>query len=205
MTHLRGLVRRGWLCALLSAPLLLGGCALPRMIDSEVQSFTGARPAVAGVGYRFERLPSHTASTNRESVEAMAVQALAKVGLQLDPQHPRYSVQLDVSMEQFDRVAQRPMRPWNFSWGVGTPGAFFGYGYGMVEPPWYQYTVHLLLREVATNQVAYETSASHTGPWSDSANLLPVILDAALRDYPNPPPGPRKVAIELAPGAAADR
>ena len=204
MTTLRGLVRRGWLCALLSVPLL-GGCGLPRMIDSEVQSFTGTRPAVAGAGYRFERLPSHTASTNRESVEAMAVQALAKVGLQLAPQNPRYSVQLDVSMEQFDRVAQRPMRPWNFSWGVGTPGAFFGYGYGMVEPPWYQYTVHLLLREVATNQVAYETSASHTGPWSDSANLLPVILDAALRDYPNPPPGPRKVAIELAPGAAADR
>lgn len=205
MTPLRGLVQRGWLCALLAAPLLLGGCAMTRMIDSDVQSFTGAHPAVTRASYRFERLPSHAASANRDSMEAMAAQALDKIGLRLDPQHPRYSVQLDVNVEQFDRIAQRPMRPWNFSWGLGTPGAFFGYGsgYGMMEPAWYQYTVHLLLREVATNEVAYETSASHTGPWSDTSNLLPVILDAALRDYPNPPPGPRKVLIELAPSSSA--
>jgi hypothetical protein len=35
------------------------------------------------------------------------------------------------------------------------------------------------------------------GPWSDSANLLPVLLEAALRDFPNPPAGVRKVTIEL--------
>jgi hypothetical protein len=50
--------------------------------------------------------------------------------------------------------------------------------------------------------VVYETSASFDGTWSDSANLLPVLLQAALQDYPQPPAGSRKVNIELPGGPA---
>jgi hypothetical protein len=60
----------------------------------------------------------------------------------------------------------------------------------------------VLLRDVTSGQVAYETSASFDGPWNDTGNLLPVLLDAALQGYPHPPSGPRKVVIEL-PGAPA--
>ena len=66
-----------------------------------------------------------------------------------------------------------------------------------LEPSWYHYAVRILLRDSVSGQVAYETSASFDGPWNDSGNLLPAILDAALRDYPNPPLGPHKVTIEL--------
>jgi hypothetical protein len=66
-----------------------------------------------------------------------------------------------------------------------------------LEPPWYQHSVHLVLRRVDNARVAFESSAVFDGPWSDSANIVPVLLQAALRDYPQPPVGPRKVVIEL--------
>jgi hypothetical protein len=71
------------------------------------------------------------------------------------------------------------------------------------EPPWYSYTVHLLMREVATAQVAYETTANFQGPWSDGGNLVPIVIDAALQGFPTPPTGPRKVLTELIPREAS--
>jgi hypothetical protein len=53
------------------------------------------------------------------------------------------------------------------------------------------------MRDLASSQVTFESKAMHEGPWSDGANLLPLVMEAALRDYPNPPNGPRKVVIEL--------
>jgi hypothetical protein len=66
-----------------------------------------------------------------------------------------------------------------------------------IEPPWTRYTVQFLMRDIASSQMAYETKAVFEGPWSDSDRLLPIVMDAALRDYPNPPTGARKVVIEL--------
>ena len=68
---------------LLSATLLLalGGCAASRMIDSDVQSFTAAVPAVRPALYRFERLPSQADTPTQNGIEALAAQALAKVGV----------------------------------------------------------------------------------------------------------------------------
>ena len=57
--------------------------------------------------------------------------------------------------------------------------------------------MRILIRDSRGGQTIYETTASFDGPWADSANLLPVILDAALAGYPQPPQGPRKVIIEL--------
>jgi hypothetical protein len=75
----------------------------------------------------------------------------------------------------------------------------------MLDPPWYSHTVHLVLRDVDSARVAFESTASFDGPWSDSSHLVPVILRAALKDYPTPPSGLRKVTIELpAPRAAQE-
>ena len=65
-------------CGLL---VLLAGCAMPRMIDSEVQSFASSAAALRPATYRFERLPSQSKSPKQEALEAMAMQALAQVGL----------------------------------------------------------------------------------------------------------------------------
>ena len=190
------------LIALLFAPLLLTACALPRMIDSDVESFAGNPPAVAGASYRFERLPSQQALAEHQTqTEALAEVALGHAGLVRSDTMPRYSVQVTVQVAQMPspympRVIRRPPL-------MATDGTlFFPQPLLLLqEPNWFSHTVRFLLRDATTAQVAYETSARFDGPWGDSGNLLPIVMDAALSDYPNPPLGLRKVIIELpAPG-----
>ena len=188
--------------------LLLGGCALPRMIDSDVQSFVSGAPPARPASYRFERLPSQSDAPAQEQLEALAAVALAKVDLAPAPlvsgaiagtaaaaPTARYALQVSVRIEPIVSPYGDPFA--GGIWGHRRP---FG-GFGMsLEPSWYRHAVHILLRDSASGAPVYESSASFDGPWADSGNLLPVILDAALQGYPNPPAGPRKVVIEL-PGA----
>lgn len=191
-------IRHGFAFGL--AALLLGGCALPRMVDSEVESFVGTPAAVTGAAYRFERLPSQQAQggTAQHQIEALAEAALGRAGLVRDDTHARYSVQVEVKVLQFQPAPRRQPH-------AGAPFAaadgrlYYPAPLLVLEPPWYSHTVHFLLRDLASTQVAYETTASFDGPWSDSANLLPTIMDAALQGYPNPPQGLHKVVIELPP------
>lgn len=183
---------------LLLATALLQGCGLPRMIDSDVQSFVGGDGAVTGVGYRFERLPSQQArSAQQDSIEAMAEQALSEVGLHRDDTAPRYSAQISINVRTIappehhrTRAERAILRPDGMALFVPPFGL-------MLEPSWYRHSVQVLLRDVGNARVAFESSASFDGPWADSTQLLPVVMRAALRDYPNPPQGPRKVVIEL--------
>lgn len=202
--------------AMLAAALLLvlGGCAAgPRMIDSDVQSFTAAVPAVRPATYRFERLPSQGNTAEQDSIEAQAAVALAKVGLTPAPlvsgaisgtaaaaPSARYAVQVSLQISLM-------VSPYEGPYMAGLLGHHPDRHWGSLalnmQPNWYRHAVRILLRENASGLVVYETRASFDGPWADSANLLPAILDAALLDYPNPPPGPRKVVIEL-PGSGAE-
>lgn len=190
---------RHWFTAGIAA-LLLGGCALPRMIDSEVESFVGAPAAVSGAPYRFERLPSQQAQGGvaQHQIEALAEAALGRAGLVRDDTHARYSVQVEVKVLQFQPA---PRRQPHLGAPVRAADGTFYYAAPLLllEPPWYSHTVHFLLRDIASAQIAYETTASFDGPWSDSSNLLPAIMDAALHGYPNPPQGLHKVVIELPP------
>lgn len=202
------LLRAAWIAALIG--LLLPGCAGPRVIDSNVQSFTASVPAQRPATYRFERLPSQLSSTEQDRIEAMAAAALAKVELTPAPlvfgavagtsaaaPSARYAVQLNVQISPMYSPYDSPF--YNRFWGYHRPWSGFGMS---IEPSWYRHAVRIVLRDSASGQVAYETSASFDGPWADSARLLPVILDAALRDYPNPPLGLRKVVTELPVGAS---
>lgn len=196
-------------CLTLLAALVLGlgGCAAPRMIDSNVQSFTAAVPAKRPALYRFERLPSQGQAAAQDQLETMAAVALAKVGLTPAPlvsgaiagtaaaaPTARYAIQVTV---QVTAILSPYAQPYvGGFWGYR--GWHYGGGFGVaMEPAWYRHAVRILLRDSASGQLAYETTASFDGPWGDSANLLPVILDAALSGYPTPPSGPRKVVIEL--------
>ena len=195
---------------LLSAALLLalGGCAAgPRMIDSDVQSFTSAVPAVRPALYRFERLPSQANTPAQDGIEALAAQALAKVGLNPAPlvsgaisgtaaaaPSARYAVQVHVQITAILSPYTSPY--YGGFWSRRDSRRWGGLGMNM-EPSWYRHAVRLLLRDSDTGQTVYETTASFDGPWVDSAHLLPAILDAALQGYPNPPNGPRRVVIEL--------
>ena len=190
----------------------LYGCAGPRLIDSDVQSFVSGAVPARPASYRFERLPSQADSPQQQQLEDLAGVALAKVELTPAPlvsgavagtaaaPTAQYAVQLSVQIE-----AMRSLYGDSFHggfWGHSM-GQFGGMGLGLaLEPTWYRHAVHIVLRDSHSGQAVYESKASFEGPWPDSAHLLPVILDAALQGYPNPPAGARKVVIEL-PGASS--
>lgn len=184
---------------LVLAAVALTGCALPRMIDSDVQSFVGNAPALTGVSYRFERLPSQAHNNDQDQIEALAQEALERIGLQRNDDAPRYLVQVNVSVDGMRNPHYRPSRP---RMVVGANGVVYQeWPWAMdVEVPWYRHRAQVLLRDSANGQLAYETAAVFEGPWRDTLNLLPPMLEAALKDYPLP--GKRRVVVELpAPGA----
>lgn len=190
------------LLALWATAMLLSGCAVPRLIDSEVESYPGSTPAVAGASYRFERLPSQQAFAERQAqLEALAQAALGHVGLVRNDAQAQYSVQVTVQIAQMPSPhAPLPFTPRQIRRPpmVAADGShFFSPLLLLPEPAWFSHTVRFLMRDTSTAQVAYESTARFDGPWGDSGKLLPVIMDAALSNYPNPPPGVRKVIIEL--------
>lgn len=179
---------------LLLAAAALTGCSLPRMIDSDVQSFVGNAPAVTGVSYRFERLPSQAHNPGQDQMEALAQEALDHIGLQRNDDAPRYLVQVSLAADTMRNPHYRPARP---RLVVGANGVVYEEWprFVSIESPWFRHRVQLLLRDSETGQLAYETAAVFEGPWSDTLNLLPPMLEAALKDYPLP--GNRKVVVEL--------
>ena len=187
--------------AFLSAVLLLGGCATTRLIDSDVRSFSSlpAAPSSAGAAYRFERLPSQQSFSEQQAqIEAMAQQALAKVGLQRNDSAAKYSVQIGAQAQREIRYDYDPWWPgWGPHWrGHGPmfwPHSFPAYS----ETRLYKYEVSLVLRDLASSQLVYETHAVHDGFSADSTAIWPVMFQAALSGFPNPPPGIRRVNIEI--------
>lgn len=196
----------------LSALLLIAsltGCATSWVVDSNVKSFSTLGTVPPGATYRFDRLPSQQADGARQdSLEAMAGAALDQVGLRRDDARPQYNAQIGA------RVTAG-LSPWADPWLYDGP---WGYGYGgygyygrrwygggwyggpmFAQPanPWYDREVSIVLREVGTNKVVYETRARNDGPYTSSAAILPVMFQAALQGFPNPPQGERRVNIEL--------
>ena len=201
--------------------MFLAGCATTRVIDSDVTAFQTWKSAPPGPGtlYRFERLPSQQATAAQQGViEAAARPALAKVGLVPSDTGARYSVQVLLNTQLVERVLADPFGYGGYG-GFGGFGGFPGHGrfgpgfygqggsrgasFGLAFPLWtfesatFKHEVTVLMRDLGTQQVAFETRALHFGPWNDSLNLLPALLDAALRGFPQPPEGSRRILVEL--------
>lgn len=193
------------LLTLLTAALLLGGCSSMRLVESQVRTSTPTEAAAieAGARYRFERLPSQTDAVENDSIDAIAEAELQEVGLVRDDKAARYSVQITTRMESF--YVDDWGRPYSgrTSIFIGSGGGYYGsgtmIGMGMRFPPpsQYRHEVTLLIRDLQSNQVVYETRATHEGPWSDRYNILRATLAAALKDFPTPPAGPRRVKVEI--------
>ncbi|MGH6627988.1 MAG: DUF4136 domain-containing protein [Burkholderiaceae bacterium] len=189
--------------ALLFVVLLLAGCATTRLVDSEVRSFSSLPATPTSAAYRFERLPSQQSYGDQQAqLEAMAQQALAKVGLQRDDSAAKYSVQIGAHAQREIRYSYDPWWP---GWGPGWGPHWRGHGsmfWHHPFPPYsetrlYKHQVSLVLRDLASSQLVYETHAVHDGLWADSAAIWPVMFEAALSGFPNPPPGVRRVNIEI--------
>ncbi len=196
--------------AILLCGFLLGGCASVRVIDTEVRSFASTPSIASGATYRFERLPSQQIQEVQQStLEAMAQEALVRVGLERDDAQARYSVQVSygLRMDPYPNPGPGTMgwsMGWNLGWGgrgggVGLGGYFplMGFPPAMAQPT-YWHQVSLVVRNLSSHTVAYETHATHDGLWSDSQAIVPALFEAALRDFPNPPTTVRRINIEIA-------
>lgn len=178
----------------------LAGCASGYLLDNTVQSFSQLTALPAQPTYRFERLPSQQDPWHAQ-LEATADAALHNAGLRRDEANPRYSVQVGA---QLQRILSPWANPW-YGWGsFGVThrgyglGVGFPFGYGYMEPPWFQREVLIIMRELPSNRAVYETRAFNTGPWTDDGAVLPAMFQAALQGFPTPPPGPRRVDIQVA-------
>jgi len=192
---LLGSIHVQWLLAVCLIPLLLAGCALPRMIDSQVQSYVGSTPAVTGASFRFDRLPSQQdRAGTQDQIEAFAQSALEQVGMVRSDAAPRYLVQVLLAVQTVRNPYYRPPSPRLL---LGADGRIYEEWpiFMNMETPWFRHGVKVLLRDTGSGQVAYETTAVFDGPWADTLNLLPPMLEAALKDYPQPVQ--RRVVVEL--------
>lgn len=198
---------RHWACLLGAVALSwLTGCASMRIIDSDVVSVAAVPPGMSlqGAKYRFERLPSQVNNPEAGLAEQQAQAAMAAVGLVRDDAGAQLSVLVGFAGTQY--LADpwgRPLPPgWtpygNVYIGNGL-GPHIGLGMGMRFPPptHYHREVSLIMRDLKTGQVVYETRAVHDGPWRDNTTIFATLFQAALANFPNPPTGLRRVNIEL--------
>lgn len=196
---------------ILIGTLGLTGCGSLRLVDTEVRSFATPPTVLAGATYRFERLPSQQADASRQDkIEAMAQQALAQAGLQRDDRTASHSVQVTYGMKIDSHAPWEQPEPrgfnlgWNLAGGVGWGGRHGGVMLGGGAPfgflatsPYYWRQVSVVMRNLATQQVVFESRATHDGRWSDTEAVLPAMFEAALTGFPNPPAGVRRVNVEI--------
>lgn len=208
-------MKRAWTALFLIATSLwlITGCAGVRLVDTDVTAHAKwtAAPPGPGTTYRFERLPSQqNLAAQQDAVEAQARPALAKVGMELNPAMARYSVQVVATTQIIERGY--PGYDGAFGGGFGgffggpsvflgggNRGASFGLSFPMrfPEPTFFRRELSVLMRELSTQQVVFETRAFHDGVWSDTQAVLPAMLDAALRGFPEPPPGTRRINVDI--------
>jgi hypothetical protein len=97
--------------------------------------------------------------------------------------------------------------PGRLSFGLGMGRGGFGLGLGGPlydsSVPLYISEASVLMRDLQTGQIVYDSRARHDGPWHDTENVLAALFVAALQGYPNPPQGVRRVDVPLLPPAAA--
>lgn len=192
--------------ALAAAAAVLSGCASTYLLDNQVQSFSQLSALPAPATYRFERSLSQQADPAQQALEALADPALHQAGLRRDDAAPRYSVQVGARTERRLSPYADPWDRWPWGWGgggwgVGLGGRHFGLGFGGPWPRgdsyWFHREVSVVVREIASNRVVYETHAVNDGPWFDNRTVLPAMFQAAMQGFPNPPQGPRRVDIQV--------
>ncbi|MFV0681067.1 DUF4136 domain-containing protein [Ottowia sp.] len=195
----------------------LAGCATgPRTVGADVQTTTALPPGSAvltGARFRFDRPPATTNQLASEKLQAMAQTALARVGVVRDDARPTVSVQVqgrayaywrDPYGDMYGGISNaRISLGLGYGWGGG--GIGFGYGGPLYDPdiPVYASEVSLVMRDVQTGQIVYDTRARHDGSWSDTDNILAALFVAALEGYPSPAQGTRRVGVPLLPPPSA--
>jgi hypothetical protein len=197
---------------------VLTACASgPRIVASDVRTVAAQAPGAAvleGARYRFESVPQGVGQPPVERIEALAEAALARAGLVRDEARPRLAIQATALVQAYwvDEWGPGPYGGWSnprlaLGLGYGWRGGGIGLGWGgpLWSPsvPMYASEAHVLMRDLQTGQIVYDSRARHDGPWHNTDAVLAALFVAALEGYPNPPAGPRRVDVPVVPAAAA--
>ncbi len=206
MPDLRRLLASSLLLA--AATALLAACAGPRLVESDVRSYSSLAALPSPPTYRIERLPSQQAQPEAfGAIEAEAERALARVGLRRDEAHARLVAQIGAEggyavPRDWPYYATDPLYGrfgWGLGWG-GRRGMGLGMGWMMDGPPTlYHRRVSLVLRDAASQQVVYETSALYEDVWTSDPAIYGVLFDQALSGFPQAPASARRVRTEVQP------
>ena len=200
--------------------LFLSGCSTMRVIESQVQTSTqwptgSAAPKQAL--FRWERLPADVNSVQAGWAEVELEAVLTPLGWTRNDVDAQYSVWVGVRTAEFITDAWgRPVRgPWvnhlhigigsgyrprgmstNIGWSVGGP-VYPGIRPGFPPAVAYAQEVSIIIRDLKTSQVVYQTKASHDGPWADHPTILRAIMGSALQGFPQPSVMNRRVDTTL--------
>ena len=195
-----------WFYAIaLTATALLTGCASVREVNSTVQSYSTLETLPTPPAYKLELLPSQKDEIHFGAIEAQTQQALARVGLVRDDSQARLVVQISAVARYARDYASWPYysSPWGprFGFGMGF-GRGVGWGFGgsaMFDGPPLEYyrAVSVVMRDIKTQQIVYETSAQRQDVWTSDPAIFGVLFDAALTGFPKPPSGTRTVRTIL--------
>jgi hypothetical protein len=196
-------IRWGWLFSMALFSLLLSGCNSMRIIESQVQtstqwptSATAQSAAPAKAFFRLDRLPADVNNLQAGWAEVELEAALAPLGWTRNDIQAQYTIWIGVRAAEY--IADpwgRPVRsPWvnglNISMGTGYRPHGVGWGLGMrtVLPPPSGYTqeVSIIVRDLLSSTVVYQTKALHEGPWSDHPTIWRAMIGAAFQGFPNP-------------------
>lgn len=209
-----------WLLTLVSL-FILSGCSTLRVIESQVQTTTqwpSGSAAPTQALYRLERLPADANNVQAGWAELELEPVLAGLGWTRNDVDARYSVWIGVRTAEFIADAWgRPVRgPWvshvylgvgsgyrprglstSIGWSLGSP-MYPGVRPGFPPASGYAQEVNILIRDLQTSQVVYQTKALHEGPWADHPNILRAMIGAALQGFPQPSAMNRRVDTSIA-------
>ena len=196
--------------------MILTGCSTVRVIESQVQTTTqwpAGSAAPTQAIYRLERLPADANNVQAGWAELELEPVLAALGWTRNDVDARYSVWIGVRTAEFIADAWgRPVRgPWvshvylgvgsgyrprglstSMGWSLGGP-IYPGVRPGFPPASGYAQEVSIIIRDLQTSQVVYQTKAMHEGPWADHPNILRAMIGAALQGFPQPSAKSRRV------------
>lgn len=205
-------LKRSFVLAMAAGMLMLSACTNMRIIESQVQSTPQwTAPAPAKALYRWDRLPADANNPQAGWAEVQLESVLAPLGWTRNDIDAQYSVWVGVRTAEF--IADpwgRPVRsPWtnhvqiSIGSGFRTHGVGVGVGMSTGLPPFgrsgfpppagYAQEVSIIIRDLHTSTVVYQTKATHEGPWADHNNILQAMMAAALQGFPNPQARIRRV------------
>ena len=195
--------RRAWHKAgLLCLALALGACANTRTIESEVRSFAAPTQRIPlGAAIQIERRPSQ----DNESFAAVAKSLSAELerqGLKVqDSASAPWVAQIHWQADAVEPPADlRHPSPFGSRMWVGTSGSGMAITFQLPagEGKWTLLSLSVVLRERATQAVAFDAQAQYQGPWSDADVLADALVRSAFTDYPNGQPRTVTVRREVA-------